>query len=510
MKIKKIISTLTGSLLLGSLLFILSGCCFFKSSCTTNETCQPTACDVCPADPIDTNAKPQALIENHHYCLHKQAENACAIGETYEYIYTITPKVDLVDVHLFDTIPDGAEYVSGSPEADVKGDDLAWYFGSLGVGDVQTIKVTMRAEDGGLLKNCARITAIPVACTAVYVGAPALDIKKTGPETACIGECVKFEICVTNTGNFPAECVSIKDFVPDGFTHPSGKRELLLECGDLGPGESTKAHINLIAEKGGELCNVAQVSAGNCKGKEARACVVIAEPAISVSKMGPSMQFMGKHAEYTIIVTNTGTIELNCISVVDRIPSHNCVISAPGASMRGSNAEWTIDSLAPAESRTLTITLCSDCACTCTNEVSVSTCCCSCNVEASDSVVTDWRGHAALLLEVVDVCDPLLVGETTDYIIKVCNQGTAADNNIEIRATLPGEIDPLRAEGPSANEISGKTVMFAPVPVLEPQHTLTYRISGRAVSKGDARIQVELTSDLIDEPLIEQESTQVY
>ena len=43
---------------------------------------------------------------------------------------------------------------------------------------------------------------------------------------------------------------------------------------------------------------------------------------------------------------------------------------------------------------------------------------------------TVWRGYAGLLLEMIDTVDPIQVGEMTDYVITITNQGTADDTNI--------------------------------------------------------------------------------
>ena len=65
----------------------------------------------------------------------------------------------------------------------------------------------------------------------------------------------------------------------------------------------------------------------------------------------------------------------------------------------------------------------------------------------SAQACTLWRGVAALLIELVDDPDPLQVGETTTYTIRVTNQGTADDNNVVIVANFPNGITPTTATG---------------------------------------------------------------
>jgi hypothetical protein len=46
--------------------------------------------------------------------------------------------------------------------------------------------------------------------------------------------------------------------------------------------------------------------------------------------------------------------------------------------------------------------------------------------------------------------------------------------------------------------------------VLEPKQIVTWNIDARAQDVGDARLRVELMSDLIKAPVTEEESTHVY
>jgi hypothetical protein len=46
--------------------------------------------------------------------------------------------------------------------------------------------------------------------------------------------------------------------------------------------------------------------------------------------------------------------------------------------------------------------------------------------------------------------------------------------------------------------------------VLGPQQVITYTIRAKAVSMGDARIKVRMSSSLLTTPVTEEESTQVY
>ncbi|AQQ69828.1 hypothetical protein SMSP2_00162 [Limihaloglobus sulfuriphilus] len=57
--------------------------------------------------------------------------------------------------------------------------------------------------------------------------------------------------------------------------------------------------------------------------------------------------------------------------------------------------------------------------------------------EAVDaSIATQVEGIAAVLLEVIDVEDPIDLGKETTYVITAANQGTSTDSHIKIFCEL--------------------------------------------------------------------------
>ncbi len=60
-----------------------------------------------------------------------------------------------------------------------------------------------------------------------------------------------------------------------------------------------------------------------------------------------------------------------------------------------------------------------------------------CVAEVRKPVHLNVRGIPALQVEVIDSADPVQVGENTTYEIKIINEGSAADLNIQLSANLP-------------------------------------------------------------------------
>ncbi len=117
-------------------------------------------------------------------------------------------------------------------------------------------------------------------------------------------------------------------------------------------------------------------------------------------------------------------------------------------------------------------------------------------------------GISALLLEKADNPDPIQIGETTTYTVKVTNQGTADDTNVKVVVEFPAELDPVSAS--NGGVVSGKTVTFPPFVRLAPKQAFEYSIIAKGAKAGDARVKFVRTSDGIPAPTTAEESTRVY
>jgi uncharacterized repeat protein (TIGR01451 family) len=340
------------------------------------------------------------------------------------------------------------------------------------------------------------------------VGKAQIAIEKSGPETAKIGSLVTYNIVVKNTGNADAENVVVTDTVPAGLSSADGKKTITYDLGTLAAGQSKQIPVTLKADATGKHCNVASVATSNAGSAKDDACTTVVKPGLAITKTGPKEQFLGRVASYEIVVSNTGDTTLTGVTVTDTAPAATRIVKADGATVTGNTAVWNVDQLKAGEKKNLAISLTTGTAGNHCN--GVATRATSDNLVADAQACTVWKGVPAILIEVVDDPDPIQVGETTTYTIRVTNQGTAPDNNIKIAAKFAKEIDPTAAAGSTAGKVEGKTVTFAPVATLAPKQVVTWTITAKGAATGDHRLKVDLTSDVLSTPVVEEESTHVY
>ena len=462
----------------------------------------PATMDDCAAGTVTD------YVDKHLVRLEKSAPDMVAVNTPFDYNYTVIAKDKVKKVVVEEQIPAGTVYVSSSPKAEVNGSSVTWTLYNVASGSRTPLQLTVKPTGLADLSNCATIVAYPEACTTTQVGAPALAISKTTPnEQVLLGAGVPWNITVTNVGNFCAYDVVLTDTLPAGVSHDSGNSTLTTNLGTLAPGESRDVTVNTTAVTTGEHCNTAVATASNAESVEDDACVVVVEAGIDVVKEGTPMQFVGKKASYTITATNTGDVPLTDVVVIDTVPVQNQLLSAPGAQINGNTATWTT-SLGAGESKSFDVTVLGLQEGTYCNQVSAASA--EYGLSGDDDACTEWRGYPALLIEVIDTEDPLLVGEKTTYVIQITNQGTARDTNVGLEVQLPSQLKVISAAGDTQGTISGNSVSFAPYSVLAAKQIIEFRVIAEAVAEGDARFKAQLRSDLLKTPVPEEEATQVY
>lgn len=226
---------------------------------------------------------------------------------------------------------------------------------------------------------------------------------------------------------------------------------------------------------------------------------------LQIEKVMPSQVVVGKPYQYTIHVTNVSECVLEDVVVTERVPeNYSLDTAAPKASnVAGRVATWDIGYLKPKETKVITITG--------TAKSGGSLIACTKGDYSPVLCLGPGVGIPAILLEVVDTEDPVQVGGMEKFYVTVTNQGNAPDGDIVIRAEFEDNFDYVSSSGPTSGRAEGKkAVVFAPLDSLAPGQKATWEINAKALSEGDHRTSVKLTSSAIQRSVDETEATRVY
>lgn len=443
----------------------------------------------------------------------KTASASVLAGDAIDYTITVTnpSQVAAPDIVVTDSLPDGVEYVSSSPQADsAAGQTLTWSLGSIAPGGQKTISIRAKATRSGRFENCAEVRGgyglQTRCCATTVVVSPKLAIEKTCPPAVTVCDPIDYVITVRNPGDGPANNVTVTDTLPDGIT-VDGKQTVTVSVGTLAAGESREVRLSAKASRTGRFENRVSASADGGLTADATCTTVVSKPELAVTKTGPATQIIGRPMKFEITVKNTGDSPARNTVLTDPIPANASFDSASdGGQFADGRVTWNLGTLEPNQSRTVSISLRGTGRGTIRNTASATAICADGNAAAE----TELRGVPAILLECVDDPDPIEVGTTTTYLIEVTNQGTTEDTNTTVVVNLPAELEFVSADGATRGTVSGKTISFAPYPSLAPKQKITYRVIAKGVKEGDVRFRVTLTSDFFKTPIEETESTHVY
>jgi uncharacterized repeat protein (TIGR01451 family) len=434
----------------------------------------------------------------------KQMPAELTLGQEFMYQLQVFANENVADVIVRDVVPEGATLVRAEPAPQVSGRDLTWKFSEMDAGQSKDIKVWLKPEREGRIGSCATVFALSRACAYGIVGKPSLALTKTGPATATLGADISYTITVSNPGSAIARGVVVSDEIPEGLAHASGQKSLTFNIGDLAPGQSRTQTVLLKGTKRGRHCNTAAASSANAGTANAEACTTILVPGVEIVKTGTKEQFLGKTADYTVTVSNTGDTKLTNLTITDTAPAATRILSAPGASLVGNQAVWRLAELGAGEKKSFSVTLTSA---TAGNHCNVAAVASAEGQSARAEACTLWRGVGAILVEVVDDPDPILVGNETTYTIRITNQGSGELVNITTTAAFPANIAPVAT---AQGTVTGQNVKFQVIPRLAAKGVVEFKLTARGVSAGDTRVKFTFTEDSLSSPVIEEESTRVF
>ena len=432
-------------------------------------------------------------------------------NKPYEYMIRVTNLTDhkLEEVVVTDASEGNFKLVSTSPKASSSGKNLRWTFDAIPAGATQTIKVAGTASSTGTVKHCCDVEWASLLCGTIKVVQPELELSKTGTAEALVCDPIEYKVTVRNGGTGAARDVVIEDRLPDGVVTASGDKVARIKVGTLQSGESKSFTLTCKATKTGTFRNVSTASSGG--GLEAKSGTVttkVTQPVLTLEKKGPDKAFAGRTVTYSMTVKNTGDGEARNTIVEDTLPTGTRFVRASdGGRTAGGKVAWNLGTLKPGASRTVEVVLRAEQAATIRNTAMARAYCAK---AVSATATTEMTGIPAILLEVVDLEDPIEVGGNETYVITVTNQGTAPGTNIRVVCEMEDAFEFVSASGATAGTHSGRTITLAPVRSLDPQDKASWRVVLKAKKEGDIRFKVKMQSDQLKRPVEETEATNLY
>ncbi len=429
-----------------------------------------------------------------------------------------TGSVPAHQVEVRDVVPRGTVLLATRPSVSPDADgNLRWQLGTLQPGDEQVVRMEVRPMAEGEIGSVATVHLAAQVSVSTVATRPQLELNVKMAEQVTVNEQLVMVVRISNPGTGVASGVVLTEQVPAELHHPYGD-ELQYEVGELKPGESRELELTLEARKAGAFLNkIVAVGEASLQAQVETPIRVVA-PGLQASIDGPTRRFLDRPATYEVMISNPGTADTREIEIATHIPKGMEFVEANNYGQYDSATRavyWSLESLPPGQNaKVMFVTRPVELG---SQRITVES---SAQMELSDKAehAVTVEGVAALKFEISDVEDPIEVGSTTTYRVRVMNEGSKAANNVSVLAVMPQGMVADSAAGAQYQINPEKSqVFFEPVSRLAPGAEVEYTVRAKAVQPGTLKFQVKLFTDDIRDPVTNQvapvtkeESTRVY
>ena len=363
--------------------------------------------------------------------------------------------------------------------------------------------------DEGTVGSVAEVRFSARAASSTVIAQPKLSMEVSGPGEVQLGEPITFTFHVSNSGNASATGLVLVDRLPVEFTHPSGE-EIEYEIGSIKPGETREIHLSVLAAQRGRGLNRAFIVGDGNLEESADAEVTIIAPQLDINVTGPRRRYLKRKANYSIELANPGDAFARNVHVISRVPAGMEFVEANlqgNFDRQSRHIVWDIPQLAAGTNTNIEFTLMPIKIGKQKQHIEASA---EPGLSVQSELTTDVQGIAAIMLEVIDLEDPIEIDASTTYEIRVVSQGSQSCTNVKLVAEIPAGLQVVNTKGPTKATVSDTQVVFDPLPKVGPGVDVIYRIQAKGIQPGDQRFKVRITTDELKRPIHEEESTNVY
>ena len=474
--------------------------------------------------PIAECGAPEMVVQQQSYPvggpanairLEKIAPSEIRANEEFDYRIKVTNLTasNLSNVMVTDLIPANMMLKNSTPRMQtMENNKVAWHIGMLEPHTSTTISATGLVTGRGTMKTCAKVTYDSPVCSSIAVVQPMLKLAKIAPDEALSCDRIQLRYVITNTGSGAACNITIQDNLAQGLMTSQGDRQLVFELASLSPGESREFEAMVDAEKPGRYMSKAFVSSSSSGSAESNMPITtVKKPVLSLLQTSPKAQFVGRDMTFDIMVSNKGDGIAKDAIVVANLPDGIDFATATEGGVYSHNSPgrvtWKLGDVEPSASRLVRMTLSS------TDEgilLANTTAQAECAETVSSKTETILSGIPAVLMEVVDLDDPISLGEHEEYLITITNQGSKDSRNVTIKCHLESSMRYISSSGPTMATVEKDSITFAPLASLAPNESVQWRVTVKAVEVADSRFKVQLDTDQLQRPVYETEATTFY
>jgi len=445
------------------------------------------------------------ILETEQIKVTKTLNKDASVGSEVRYKIDIQALEDIGAVRLTELIPEGIELNYSTPDAKRSGNTILWTFPPIDKGQTHSVEIAVTPVTQGNHRITTTVSVENRLVLDLFSGQPELTIQKEGPSHVELGETATWRVTVANKGSANARNIIITDRLPDAF-EPVTQTRHSLETLAIGAEKSFEYSAKAVTRGEFENNAIATYEGGPVKSIESKLPVKVVRSSLRVRNVGPEEAYVFKPETFKITIENTGDTDLKNVHITNILPEGSAVADNGFGRVNQNAIGWMIPFLPAGSSQLITTEIAATRKGKSTNTVRIVT---QGGVQASDSTVTNWLAVPGVTVSISDSKDPIRVKERTTYNIQVNNQGKFEPVSGTVTVTFNQSIKPITVTGDTQGTIDGQTVTF-PRTTLEPGKDIYLSVIAEGAKIGPGRIVMNFSADFLSEPILSQETTNVY
>jgi uncharacterized repeat protein (TIGR01451 family) len=439
---------------------------------------------------------------------------------TFRVIVKNAMKTQAYGVVVKDILPDTLEYVKSQPEAKRDGNTLVWELGEMPIGSDKTLTIIAKPIRVGTIEHTATVSCQTGTRSRLVVQEPKIRVEQTlVPAKPLKGQPVQLRVAVSNPGTGVARNVAVVVKVSQGLQDGQGSRVFDQEIRRLGPGERMELQpLTLSTVSGGNQTSEVSATSPDVATQQADSKasqqIEVLEPKLKVTMTGPSQKYTNTEDIYEINVENPGTAPARNLQVSVFVPDARGVLKASRISGSEADVEYasrrlkwpTIDRINPGESKVLRFEYKVGAMGTYPFTADIRG---ESGLADKQSVTTLVTGVADVDFQISEKSRIIDVGDTTDYVINIRNNGTKDAENLLISAELSENLKAIETDGHEGNvqfdPKDPRQTTFPKIDHLPAGQEMTLVIRVEAVKPGLSRMRVFLHHEDLGEERLEKQ-----
>lgn len=445
------------------------------------------------------------VFNNDRYRLSKTLIESDQVGGQIQYELHLEVLKDIEQLWIEERLPENFILERSIPTLPENAPTI-WSFQELKAGDTQTLALFLRPEKAGDFQAQTLVRMEQSLALTLSPGQPQLALSLSAPERIERNRKGRWDLSLSNRGTAVAQSVLLSARLSDAFEALSPLRYEIPQL-DVGASRSFSIEAKALTQGSFENQFFATYTHSTPETESvAMASTQVVQSGIQVDARTAPQAYVFKPETIDLSIRNTGDTDLEAVRITQVLSDQHSIIDAGGGRSNGSAIGWLIPKL-PAGNTQLIRTQVTAVR---PGETSVQTRVRTAQgFESSDTAITEWLAVPGVTVSILDAKDPLTVGESTEFTVRVRNQGEFEPVMGTIELNFSDELRPLAILGGIEGRLTENRILIPEVQ-LSPERDLEFNISAQALKAGSARTYLNFMADFLTQPLINQESTTIY